>query len=91
MIGNQLEPVSFDQTPLWHQELKMIGTNSHGMESYNGRRIATFDLVIEMIKDGRLNLDPFITHRFALEDYRRAFKLVREKKENVIKVVFEIT
>ncbi len=91
MIGNQLEPVSFDQTPLWHQELRMIGTNSHGMECYQGRQASTFDLVIEMIKDGRLNLDPFITHRFALEDYRRAFDLVRKKNEKVIKVVFEIT
>lgn len=91
MIGNQLKPVSFDQTPLWHQELKMIGTNSHGMEYYNGRQVATFDLVIEMIRDGRINLDPFITHRFALEDYRRAFNLVRKKNEKVIKVVFEIT
>lgn len=90
MIGNQLEPVSFDQTPLWHQELKMIGTNSHGMEHVNGRRIATFDLVIEMLRDGLVNLDPFITHRFPLEDYRRAFSLVKKKNEKVIKVVFEI-
>ncbi len=90
MIGNQLEPVSFDQTPLWHQELKMIGTNSHGIEYYNERRISTFDLVIEMIRDGSIKLDQFITHRFGLTDYKKAFNMARNKTENVIKMVFEI-
>jgi threonine dehydrogenase-like Zn-dependent dehydrogenase len=91
MIGNQLAPVAFDQTPLWHQELRMIGTNSHGMETHNGRQISTFELVIEMIHDGRINLDPLITNRFRLEDYKAAFNLARSKSEDVIKIVFDMT
>jgi len=88
MIGNQLEPVSFDQTPVWQQEISIVGINAHGCENYNGRRISSFELAIEMIMEKKIRLDGFITHRFPLEDYREAFKLVKEKSADVIKTVF---
>jgi threonine dehydrogenase-like Zn-dependent dehydrogenase len=90
MIGNQLKPVTFDQTPVWHQELCIIGVNAHGCETYNGERISTFDLAIRMIQNRKVNLDDFITHRFPLHEYRKAFQLFRQKTEPVIKIVFEI-
>ena len=90
MVGNQLSPVSFDQTPIWQQELSIIGVNAHGTETYNGERISSFDLATRMIQDGRVNLDGFITHRFPLHEYKEACKLFRQKTEPVIKVVFEM-
>lgn len=90
MVGNQLSPVSFDQTPVWHQELRMIGVNSHGTEQYGGRTISTFDLTMEMIQNGKICLDGMITHRFPLPEYRKAFTLLRDCPEKVIKVVFKI-
>jgi len=91
MVGNQLTPVTFDQTPVWHQELNIIGVNAHGFEDYKGEKISSFDLAIRMIQSGEVNLDGFITHRFPLHQYKRAFKLFRQKKEPMIKVVFEIS
>jgi threonine dehydrogenase-like Zn-dependent dehydrogenase len=90
MIGNQLSPVRFDQTPLWNQELRMIGVNAHGFENYQGRGVSSFDLAIRMIQEGRINLDGFITHRFRLPEYREAFKVAKRKVGRVIKVVFDI-
>jgi threonine dehydrogenase-like Zn-dependent dehydrogenase len=90
MIGNQLSPVRFDQTPVWNQELRLIGVNAHGSENRGGRRVSSFDLAIEMIQDGRIELGGFITHRFPLSDYKNAFKVAREKVGRVIKVVFDI-
>jgi threonine dehydrogenase-like Zn-dependent dehydrogenase len=90
MVGNQLSPVSFDQTPLWHQELRMIGVNSHGMEHYQGRTISSFDLTMEMIQNSQISLDGFITHRFPLHEYKKAFRLLRHGSGTAIKVVFEI-
>jgi threonine dehydrogenase-like Zn-dependent dehydrogenase len=90
MIGNQLSPVRFDQTPVWNQELRMIGVNAHGFENYQGRGVSSFDLAIEMIQEGKINLDGFITHRFPLSEYREAFKVARRKVGRVIKVVFEM-
>ncbi|MBW1902739.1 MAG: alcohol dehydrogenase catalytic domain-containing protein [Deltaproteobacteria bacterium] len=90
MVGNQLFPVSFDQTPVWQQEVGIIGVNAHGSETFQGTQISSFDLAIKMILDGKINLNGFITHRFPLKKYRKAFKLFRDKKEKVIKVVFEM-
>ncbi len=90
MIGNQLSPVSFDQTPVWQQEVRIVGVNAHGSETYQGKQISSFDLAMEMILDEKISLDGFVTHRFPLSEYRKAFKLFRDKKENVIKVVFEM-
>ncbi|MBN2283256.1 MAG: alcohol dehydrogenase catalytic domain-containing protein [Deltaproteobacteria bacterium] len=90
MIGNQLEPVHFDQTPVWQQEITMVGINAHGCEHYDGRDISSFELAIEMIREEKVHLEDFVTHRFALDDYRKAFKLVKEKSADVIKAVFDI-
>ncbi len=90
MIGNQLSPVRFDQTPVWNQELSLIGVNAHGFENHQGRRVSSFGLAMEMVRDGRINLDGFITHRFSLAEYREAFKVARQKVGRVIKVVFDI-
>jgi 2-desacetyl-2-hydroxyethyl bacteriochlorophyllide A dehydrogenase len=89
MVGNQLAPVTFDQTPIWHQELRVIGVNAHGTETFDGERISSFDLAMEMIRDGTVNLDGLITHRFPLGEYKEAFRVFKQKTEPVIKVVLE--
>ena len=89
MVGNQLSPVRFDQTPVWQQEISISGINSHGMENFDGRRVSSFDLVMEMIADGRIDLDGFITHRFPLSRYRQAFGMIRGRKQPAIKVIFD--
>jgi threonine dehydrogenase-like Zn-dependent dehydrogenase len=43
-----------------------------------------------MIEKGKVRLEGFVTHRFKLDDYKQAFKLVKEKSADVIKTVFEI-
>ncbi len=90
MVGNLLTPITFDHTPLWNQELTVLGVNAHGMENYQGDSLSSFALAMEMIEQGRISLDGFITQRFALDDYREAFQLVRDKPGRVIKVIFEI-
>ena len=90
MIGNQLSPISFDQTPIWNQELSLVGINAHGMEEVAGRRISSFALAMEMVQEGRIKLDGLITHRFPLSSYREAFRLVKTKSQDVIKAVFVV-
>jgi threonine dehydrogenase-like Zn-dependent dehydrogenase len=85
-----LKPVGFDITPLWNQELKMIGVNAHGMEEYEGREISSFELAMEWAAEGRIGFDGFITHRFTLENYRDAFRTIQENPASVIKAVFEM-
>jgi threonine dehydrogenase-like Zn-dependent dehydrogenase len=44
---------------------------------------------MRMIREGRVNLDGLITHRFPLSEYKQAFRVFRQKTEPVIKVVLE--
>jgi len=82
--------VRFDQTPVWNQEIGVLGVNAHGCETYEGKRISTFDLAIKFITQGKLKLDGFVTHRFPLTDYRKAFGLIRKGGARIIKVVLVI-
>ena len=90
-IGHHLCFTEYDETPIWWRELRIIGMNAHGMDIYKGRKISSFDLVIELMEQGKLNVDKFITHRFKLEDYKKAFKFIDTKPQEIIKVVFEIS
>ena len=91
MIGNQLSPVSFDQTPVWQQELTIKGINAHGSETYQGKKTSSFALAIELIRKKKINVTGLITHRFPFADYKKAFKLAKEKSGDVIKVVLKIS
>jgi threonine dehydrogenase-like Zn-dependent dehydrogenase len=91
MIGNRLSPICFDQTPIWQQELSLVGINAHGMETYRGKKISSFELAMKFITEGKITLNGFVTHRFPLDEYKEAFRLVRKKSADVIKAVFEIT
>ena len=81
--------ITYDETPVWWQELKLIGVDAHGMEEWEGRKLYTFDLVQEWIRDGKYKTDGFITHRFPLDRYKDALKLAMENPPDMIKIVLD--
>lgn len=89
LVGSDLNIKRFDYTPLWHQEISLIGSEAHGMEQWNGESISTFDLVSRLILEKKLDLSGMITHRFALSEYREAMKvLLNRRGSGVIKGAF---
>ena len=88
-VGYQMTNVTFDETPVWWQELNIIGVDSYGMETYNGERIQSFDLVVKLLKECKLNLNGFITHRFKMSEYKKGFTQCLRKPHETIKVVLE--
>jgi threonine dehydrogenase-like Zn-dependent dehydrogenase len=42
-----------------------------------------------LLNSGKVNVKPWITHRFPLEDYQRAFELLLKSPKEAYKVVFE--
>lgn len=88
-VGYQMTDVKFDETPIWWQELNIIGVDSYGMENYNGERIQSFDLVVKLLKEGKLNLDGFITHRYKMSEYKKGFTQCLRNPSETIKVVLE--
>ena len=56
-----MRAVTFDETPVWWQELTLVGVDAHGMETWQGRRLYTFDLAQEWIRDGIYKVEGFVT------------------------------
>jgi threonine dehydrogenase-like Zn-dependent dehydrogenase len=61
----------------------------HGPEEWGGRKISTYDLTAELLLNGKLNTDGFITHRYPLEHWREAVQTAGNKTRGAIKVVLD--
>ena len=86
LVGISLNPLSLDTTPVWFQEVDLVGAKTFRMEVLNGRTLHTFDLVIEQLREGALSASGLITHRFPFLQYRRAVATASNKRSGSIKV-----
>ena len=88
-IGHHMCAVKYDESPVWWQELTLIGVDAHGIEDWEGRRLYTFDLVQELILRGKYSVKGFVTNHFKLDDYNEALRLAIANPPNVIKIVID--
>ncbi len=86
LVGISLNPLSLDTSPVWFQEVDLLGAKTFGMETLNGRKLHTFDLVIEMLQQGALSASGLITHRFPFSQFRQAIATASNKRTGSIKV-----
>jgi 2-desacetyl-2-hydroxyethyl bacteriochlorophyllide A dehydrogenase len=56
----------------------------HGIFAYTSQ---VFIQTLRRIESGALNVQPLITHRFALTDYLKGFDLLKRKYESVVKIL----
>jgi len=89
LTGVYLKPMHVDLTPVWYREIDLIGLMAHGTEKWKGRKLSTYDLTIELMLNGKLNADGFITHRYPLERWREAVQTAGDKTSGAIKVVLD--
>jgi threonine dehydrogenase-like Zn-dependent dehydrogenase len=89
LVGVSLEQLKIDLSPVWYQEVDLIGTLAHGMEQVNGTKKSTYDLTCEMLLQGKLTTEDLITHYFKLDDWKKAVKTSLDKRKGVIKVALD--
>lgn len=93
MIGASLHRMKLDLSPVWHQEVSLIGTMGHGTEIWplgTDQTRPTFAIAADLIANGLIHPEKLITHRFALSNYREALQTAMDKKNSrAIKVVFD--
>lgn len=90
IIGLPLILERVDWASVWLKELHIHGEYIYGYEDFQGKRWRTFDLALDLMQRGKVNLAPMLTHRFALRDYARAFQTISDRgRERAVKVVFE--
>lgn len=79
-----------DTTPIWFDELEVLGANGRQVESLEGRQVHSYDLVLAWLRDGRLDLTSLRARRFWLSDYRSAFDaLLTRSSGPIVKAAFD--
>jgi len=79
-----------DTTPIWFDEIEIIGANGRQIETYQGRAIHTYELVLEWATSGRLDLSAIPVKRFPLSRYRAAFRQIGSRgRYPIIKAAFD--
>lgn len=81
-----------DLTPLWLKGLHLIGNHGHGLEDYRGNPENTYEIIVDLMSRGKLDISALITHRFTLDRYAEAIDVNMHKAANdAIKTVFDLT
>ena len=93
LVGLSLHTMHLDLTPIWYQEIDLIGSLAHGMETWpigTQEQYSTFSIAAEMIENEQIHPEKLITHRFALTNYRSAFSTATAKsRSRAMKVIFD--
>jgi len=77
--------VKLDLTPLWLKQQTLKGVYGCGYAEYNGKRRHMFEIALDMIDKGKVDLNGMVTHLFSLEDFAKMIEvnLAKEKHRAV--------
>lgn len=93
LVGLSLHMMNIDLTPVWYQEVNLLGTLGQGMEQWplgSQQQRSTFSVTAEMIEQGQIHPEKLVTHHFALDKYQHALMTAADKGQSrAIKVVFD--
>lgn len=83
-------PARFEWTPWYFKELRLVGSNAFGVEQVGDVRQHAIAHYLDLVADGRIDLDGMLTHTFVLDDWRAAFAtLIDQGTTDAIKVAFD--
>jgi threonine dehydrogenase-like Zn-dependent dehydrogenase len=82
-------PKRFEWTPLYFKEIAVVGSNAFGVEEFEGRRAHAMEIYLDLVKSGRIDVTPILTHRYRLDQWKEAFLACGEQaKSGAVKVLF---
>ncbi len=91
LVGVNLHRMKLDITPVWYQEVDLIGAVGHDEVSWQRETLSTFELAMRWMQSGRLVTDSLLTHRYPLAAYRQAFGAAADKRNSrSVKVAFDL-
>jgi threonine dehydrogenase-like Zn-dependent dehydrogenase len=92
LVGVNLHRMELDVTPIWYQEVDLVGAIGHDVVTWEGETLSTFELGMRWMGTGRVESRELLTHRFPLDAYREAFaKALDKRKYRSIKVAFQMS
>ncbi|MBX7237725.1 MAG: zinc-binding dehydrogenase [Caldilineales bacterium] len=90
LVGVNLHRMHLDVTPVWYQEVNLVGAVGHDVVEWQGETVSTFDLAMRWMAAGWLQTAPLLSHCFPLADYRQALTTAIDKRhQRAIKVALQ--
>ncbi|MFN2289716.1 MAG: zinc-binding dehydrogenase [Anaerolineae bacterium] len=91
LVGVNLNRLRVDLTPVWYQEVDLLGAIGHSVAVWDGEELSDFELAMRWMGAGTLRTQDLLTHRFPLGEYRSAFQVAIDKAQSKsIKVAFDL-
>ena len=87
LMGNPLGDMPLSQKDYWEILRKQLSVHGTWNSSYT-QAVNDWQVALEAMAEGRLDVSQFITHRFDFSDCNKAFDMVNERKEFFNKVMF---
>ena len=87
LVGVNLHRMTLDLTPVWYQEVDLLGTVGHDVVTWQGESLSTFELAMRWMVEGTLSTEGLLTHRFPLDEFVTGANMALEG--TVLKAVFE--
>ena len=90
LAGIPAIPKGIDWTPIIANELRVSGSSVYNhVDEFNGEKKPTFDIVIDWMKSGKVDLSWIVTHQYSLDQYDLALSQVSNHgRYQIIKGVF---
>jgi L-iditol 2-dehydrogenase len=87
LVGANSQPGKLDYSPVWYQEVNLVGANSHATESTGEN---SFAIAARLLSKKAVRVEGMVTHHFPLAEYRRAIAaFCAKEKSRAIKIVID--
>ncbi|TFG15126.1 MAG: alcohol dehydrogenase [Promethearchaeota archaeon] len=81
--------LEIDWTPFMAKETHIVASNIFSNLTINNEKKRTLQVALDLIESGQANVKNFISHKFSINDYKKAFEVASNKSQNnSIKTVF---
>jgi threonine dehydrogenase-like Zn-dependent dehydrogenase len=71
-----------DWSPLLAKEAQIIPSLTYSYEIINGKKQRTFQITLDLLASGKVNVKDFLTHKFSVDDYKKALEAASNKQDN---------
>ena len=91
LVATAAELGQLDISSLWFRELRLSGSALYAYGTWQGQRVRTYQLAVDLLARGGYPVQGLVTHVFPLSDYRKAFQVAFDKRcHQSVKVVFDL-
>lgn len=87
LVGNPSDDLKLPKNVYWSILRKQLTIKGSWNSSYNSR-VNDWAEALELLKNSDFDFTSFVTHKFTMPEYEKAFAVFKDKKEFMLKVMF---